>query len=218
MAKPFSAYLRNARFICANVESVSPTHLTLTPLSSSEPPKKFAKTENSENSEDSENGKKSEVLENPETLKFDYLCVCLGTHYPFFKPSARSLAERTEEVTAFTQRVRDAQHVLVVGGRAVGVEFLGSLVERYGEKKVTIVHSRNSLMDIWPSGAQNKLNAFLATKPNVTVVSYFVSLHPPIPSLSSLPPPFPLSSPLPSPFSLLLPPPLFSPFPFPLPL
>lgn len=105
-----------------------------------------------------------------EQIPYDYLVIALGTRYPFFKAEVPTLAARTEEVVNHSQRVRNANHVLVVGGRSVGLEITGEILEAFPDKRVTIVDSGDTLMSVWPKGAVAKLNKFVARHKNLTVV------------------------------------------------
>lgn len=48
----------------------------------------------------------------------------------------------------YQQGVRKAQSIVIVGGGAVGVQMATDLGELHPEKKVTLVHSRDRLMQI----------------------------------------------------------------------
>lgn len=99
-----------------------------------------------------------------EFLPYDYLIICTGTRYQHFKADAATLHERTNQVNTLAQQIENANHILVVGGRSVGVEIVGEIVEKYPAKQVTIVHPAASLMDEWPQGGMKKLNKFIHGK------------------------------------------------------
>lgn len=81
------------------------------------------------------------------------------------------MLDRSNEIENFIDKVKKSQHVLIVGGRGVGVEIAAEIAEHFPNKKITLVHSRKNLMDIWPSGAIELLNSFMQ-KNNVNVVSF----------------------------------------------
>eukprot|EP00026_Physarum_polycephalum_P009792 Phypoly_transcript_09928.p1 GENE.Phypoly_transcript_09928~~Phypoly_transcript_09928.p1 ORF type:complete len:366 (-),score=65.46 Phypoly_transcript_09928:121-1218(-) len=101
-----------------------------------------------------------------EFIPYDYLVICTGTRYQHFKAEVSTLHERTNQVSAFSQQVQNANHILVVGGRSVGAEIVGEILEQYPAKQITIVHPAESLMDGWPKSGIAKLNKFMKGKGN----------------------------------------------------
>ncbi len=111
---PYTTYLTSTHFIAAEIVSVQPNYV--------------------------------DILRNGafEAIPYDFLVVALGTkyrnillfiivhltqlRYPLFKAEAPTLTARADELISFAQQVRTASHVLVVGGREVGVEFLGEVM------------------------------------------------------------------------------------------
>jgi NADH dehydrogenase FAD-containing subunit len=95
------------------------------------------------------NANNVEVTQNGEEklIPYDYLVVALGTKYPnqifslsnnnciffenqmyqYFKAEAQTLPQRGDELLEFSQRLRAANRVLVIGGRTVGTEFIGEV-------------------------------------------------------------------------------------------
>jgi NADH dehydrogenase FAD-containing subunit len=49
----------------------------------------------------------------------------------------------------YQQGIKNAKSIVIVGGGAVGVQMATDLGEVYPEKKVTLVHSRDRLMQLY---------------------------------------------------------------------
>lgn len=92
------------------------------------------------------------------------------TRYPFFKAEAVTKDARFAEITGIAQQIQAANHVLVVGGRSVGVEFVGEIINTWPNKEVTIVHPMDNLMDMWPKSGIKRLNKYLGERKNVHIV------------------------------------------------
>jgi Pyridine nucleotide-disulphide oxidoreductase len=157
MTRKFTTYFKHAKFICGEVQTVSPSVVDI-----------IVPSPDSSDSPDSPDSPHSPPIH---SIPYDYLVVCLGTHYPLFKPDLPTISERVHEVHSFAQRIRDAQHVLVVGGRGVGVELVGSIIDEYPDKKVTVVHPGKALMDLWPESGIQRLRNYISSKPSIEVVS-----------------------------------------------
>ncbi|RGP63902.1 hypothetical protein FSPOR_8229 [Fusarium sporotrichioides] len=81
------------------------------------------------------------------SLPFEYLIIATGAAQP---PPARLLAKNKndgiEEFRGFQQRISKAGKVAVVGGGAVGIELVTEIREKYPDKQVTLIHSREQLL------------------------------------------------------------------------
>ncbi|KAH7183587.1 uncharacterized protein B0J16DRAFT_290217 [Fusarium flagelliforme] len=81
------------------------------------------------------------------SLPYDYLIIATGAAQP--PPGrlfARTKEDGIEELKGFQQRIGKADRVAVIGGGAVGVELVTEIREKYPEKKVTLIHSRQHLL------------------------------------------------------------------------
>ncbi|KZT30134.1 FAD/NAD(P)-binding domain-containing protein [Neolentinus lepideus HHB14362 ss-1] len=76
------------------------------------------------------------------SLDYDYLVVATGTYMP---PIAGK-KEGIEGMKVRQEAVRKAQRVVVVGGGAVGVQTATDIKDIYPAKSVTLIHSRDRLM------------------------------------------------------------------------
>ncbi|KAF4964254.1 hypothetical protein FSARC_7808 [Fusarium sarcochroum] len=81
------------------------------------------------------------------SLAYDYLIIATGAAQP---PPARLFArtkiDGIEELQGFQQRIVKADQIAVIGGGAVGVELATEIKEKYPDKKVTLIHSRDQLL------------------------------------------------------------------------
>ncbi|KAG0270197.1 Apoptosis-inducing factor 2 [Linnemannia exigua] len=88
------------------------------------------------------------VLASGQTVAFDYLALCTGSDNP---APAKFLADSSKESIAITNKAREdlkkSKSVVVVGGGACGVELAGEIKNAFPDKKVTLIHSSQTLVD-----------------------------------------------------------------------
>jgi NADH dehydrogenase FAD-containing subunit len=81
-------------------------------------------------------------------IKFDYLVVSSGSTYNSpFKEQRVVTATRAAHLRENYEKLCRAKRVLIVGGGLVGVELAGEICDRYPEKEIVIVHSKDRLID-----------------------------------------------------------------------
>ncbi|KAF4949227.1 hypothetical protein FSARC_13533 [Fusarium sarcochroum] len=83
-------------------------------------------------------------------IPFDYAVVTTGTRLQ--SPSNMQHDDKKPSVDYFKtyqQSVKNAKSIVIVGGGAVGVQMATDLGEVYPDKKVTLVHSRDRLMQLY---------------------------------------------------------------------
>ncbi|MEK6891211.1 MAG: FAD-dependent oxidoreductase [Nanoarchaeota archaeon] len=81
-------------------------------------------------------------------LKFDYLIIALGSSYNTpFKEKEVVVATRGEHLRNHYKKLSKAKHITIVGGGIVGVELAGEISDFYKDKKITLVHKHDSLME-----------------------------------------------------------------------
>ncbi|TFK56637.1 FAD/NAD-P-binding domain-containing protein [Heliocybe sulcata] len=103
-----------------------------------------------ENSKEGNGGRV--VLEDGDSVQWDTLILASGSVWegPLALPSERE--QYHAHVRSWRQKFIDAKHVVLAGGGSVGIEFAGELKDVYPNKKVTIVHSDQDLLNgIYPS-------------------------------------------------------------------
>jgi NADH dehydrogenase FAD-containing subunit len=103
------------------------------------------------------------------TLNYDYLVITTGSSYSLFKSGLATQEERRKEIEEVSKSIEKAKSILVVGGRSVGIEVIGEIVDRYPSKKITLVHSKERLMDEQAPRAHQMTMNFM-NKHNVQVI------------------------------------------------
>lgn len=93
--------------------------------------------------------------EGKDTLEFDYLAIATGTQLrsPWSLPSEQTDAataknEAVQTLRSYQDAVKQAEHIVIIGGGAVGVQVACDIGELYpNSKNVTLLHSRQHLMN-----------------------------------------------------------------------
>ncbi|MBI2102251.1 FAD-dependent oxidoreductase [Candidatus Woesearchaeota archaeon] len=112
----------------------------------------------------------AEVIADQKHYPFDYLVIASGSHYTTpIKEENIAIAARGKELREYAQKLEDAKKILIVGGGVVGVELAAEIIERYPNKKVTVAHAQNTLLERTPRRAQTYAEAFLR-KRNVQIL------------------------------------------------
>lgn len=79
---------------------------------------------------------------------YDYLVIASGSSYnPPIKEKCIVIATRAEHLREHHDRLHKANSVLIIGGGLVGVELTAEIVEHYPNKKVTIIHAGEKLIE-----------------------------------------------------------------------
>lgn len=100
------------------------------------------------------------LLDNGDTVEFDKVVIASGSRYPSL-PLAKSLEAtellvREEELKSQNNKLRSADHVLIIGGGVVGVELAGEVAYAMPKAKVTLTHNTSTLLDGFKEKAQKK--------------------------------------------------------------
>ncbi|KZL74465.1 FAD/NAD-binding protein [Colletotrichum tofieldiae] len=85
-----------------------------------------------------------------EEIPYSYMVIATGSGVGMSLPSrvgSTSKAEGVQLLQSFQQRIRAATNLVVVGGGAAGVELATDAKDQYPEKNVTLVHSRDAVMN-----------------------------------------------------------------------
>ncbi|KAK3388018.1 hypothetical protein B0H63DRAFT_413341 [Podospora didyma] len=102
-------------------------------------------------------GKDSVTLRNGERIQYAYLLIATGSTVRDGLPSR--VGDENKEVgvellRGVQQRIKKAEHIVVAGGGAAGVELATDAKNLYPEKSVTLVHSRQAVMHRFGPGLQ----------------------------------------------------------------
>lgn len=91
------------------------------------------------------------ILENGASIDFDILVIASGSSYqsfPIGKPNEQfSLSERNLFFISENEKLKSARNVIVIGGGPVGVELVGEIASKYTDKKVTLVHGTERILE-----------------------------------------------------------------------
>lgn len=88
------------------------------------------------------------VLEDGSHIDYEYLVVATGSHARY--PSKLVAVDKVDAVQYFLsqqERIKQAQNIIIVGGGAAGMEIASDTKSKYPEKSVTLVHSRDRLLN-----------------------------------------------------------------------
>tara|TARA_Y100000310_G_scaffold70474_1_gene66159 strand:+ start:18776 stop:19813 length:1038 start_codon:yes stop_codon:yes gene_type:complete len=99
---------------------------------------------------------KKEVITPKHTVSYDYLVICTGSDYNSpIKEKDMVIAARAKELVSYANKLKKAKSVLIIGGGLVGVELAAEIIEKYPDKKITIIHGSKELIERNPEKARN---------------------------------------------------------------
>ena len=92
------------------------------------------------------------VLENGNSVAYDYAVIATGSYYrtlPILKPStAVTLQDRERQFDGELTKITEAQSILIIGGGTVGVELAGEIAYKFPNKNIRLVHGTERLLDM----------------------------------------------------------------------
>jgi apoptosis-inducing factor 2 len=89
-----------------------------------------------------------EVIVNEEKIRYDYLIIASGSSYEApFKEQNIVRAFRAKHLRDSYEKLKKAEEVLIIGGGIVGIELAGEILYKYKNKKITLVHSKECLIE-----------------------------------------------------------------------
>lgn len=94
-----------------------------------------------------------------EQYSYDYLIISTGVEYPIRLDNKENIYTWADR-ESLSDRVKLADSLLIIGGGLIGVELAGELVTK-SQKKVTIVHPRDRLLERNPDKACRYARKFL---------------------------------------------------------
>lgn len=98
-------------------------------------------------------------LQNGEEIPYEYLIIATGSEVQEGLPSRVNHPEKAEGIDRLREiqaGIKKAKSVVIVGGGAAGVEVATDAKDLYPEKNVTIVHSRDALMNRFGKSLQDE--------------------------------------------------------------
>ncbi len=101
--------------------------------------------------------------EQVQSLSYDYLVLCVGSSYPSCikaEWNESTVAKRHNTLVEMKTQIENAKSILILGGNSVGMEYIGEIFDimkqqKGSEKKITLVHSSDRLLDKGPIAASN---------------------------------------------------------------
>lgn len=88
------------------------------------------------------------VIIGTKKLPYDYLIISSGSTYGLpIKDQRVVMAARATNLRTHAKKLEQAKKVLIIGGGIVGVELAAEINNNYPNKKITLIHSRNNLMN-----------------------------------------------------------------------
>ncbi|KAG8721680.1 hypothetical protein FRC08_011089 [Ceratobasidium sp. 394] len=87
------------------------------------------------------------ITESGESIPYEHLVLATGSSWNSALDLPNSRAGAIEHFRSFRKRLAAAEHVLIIGGGAVGIEYAGELRHFAPEKKVTLIHAQKELMN-----------------------------------------------------------------------
>ncbi|ORY90497.1 hypothetical protein BCR43DRAFT_447193 [Syncephalastrum racemosum] len=114
----------------------------------------------------------SSPFEGSTELAFEYLVLATGTRYPApSRVQSLDLAGGQAELAKLRQNIREAKRIVVVGAGPVGIELVGEIVENYPEKRVTVIHNNQHILDdTFPVASRTKFTNRMIQKNKVDVL------------------------------------------------
>jgi len=100
--------------------------------------------------------KKVSLLEGLGDLEYTHLVLAVGNTGSPPSMSKEVTAEGLKiEMDQFGENIEKASKIVIVGGGPVGIEMAGEILDRYKDKKITLVHSREQFLDLGDKFSNN---------------------------------------------------------------
>ncbi|KAG8742128.1 hypothetical protein FRC10_001998 [Ceratobasidium sp. 414] len=87
------------------------------------------------------------ITESGESIPYEHLVLATGSSWNSALDLPNSNVDAVEHFRSFRKRLAAAEHVLIIGGGSVGIEYAGELRHFAPEKKVTLIHAQKELMN-----------------------------------------------------------------------
>lgn len=105
------------------------------------------------------------VFVNKKKIYYDYLIIASGSNYVSpIKEENTVLPQRAEHLKDASDKLSKAKKVLIIGGGLVGVELAAEIASHYTDKKITLIHSHEKLMERNKEKTSNYAEKFLKKK------------------------------------------------------
>jgi apoptosis-inducing factor 2 len=97
-------------------------------------------------------------------VQYNYLVYALGAKLPGFLSAVvdSDKGSSTNWMKSLQKKIIKAKKVVVVGGGALGIQFASDIKERFPEKGVTLIHSRDRFLPLYDPEMHDKIHEKLA--------------------------------------------------------
>lgn len=87
------------------------------------------------------------VFFNGKKKNYDYLIITSGSSYKApFKRENIILPNRGEELVRLSKKLKNSDNISIIGGGLVGIELAGEIIEKYPNKKITLIQKNPNLI------------------------------------------------------------------------
>ncbi|MEK6876928.1 MAG: FAD-dependent oxidoreductase, partial [Nanoarchaeota archaeon] len=91
---------------------------------------------------------KKDVTTSGRKFPYDYLVICSGSEYNLpMKSKSTVTAARADILAKYSKKLEESNSVLIIGGGLVGVELAAEIIEKYPDKRITIAHDNEFLIE-----------------------------------------------------------------------
>lgn len=99
-------------------------------------------------------------------FEFDNLVISLGVKYPIYLEDKDDVYTVTsaDEALEMSNKISEAEDIIVIGGGLIGTEASGELITDFPDKKITLVHSKDKLVERNHPSASEYARKFLEKK------------------------------------------------------
>jgi len=119
-------------------------------------------------------------LASGECLQYRALVLATGSIWPGPINLPDGETDFRRFVSQWREKFKAAEDIVIVGGGAVGIELSGEIRDEYPEKKITIVHAQENLLnDAYPARYRNHVKAGTAARKVDLLLGEFVEKFPP---------------------------------------
>jgi NAD(P)H-nitrite reductase large subunit len=124
------------------------------------------------------------ILASGQKINYSYLIVATGSSQPLpVNVLSTDRAAACHELQEVQQAIISSRKIAIVGGGAVGVELASDIKDFYPDKEVTLIHSRNSLLNNFGTRLQEYALTALRDELSVRVL---LNERPPMPAGSNM--------------------------------
>ncbi|MEK6915102.1 MAG: FAD-dependent oxidoreductase [Nanoarchaeota archaeon] len=108
---------------------------------------------------------KTVLLNNGKEINYDYLVIASGSNYNSpIKEEDIFFATRVKHLLEAQEKINKSKRISIVGGGIVGVELVAELATHYNDKKISLIHSGDKLLERNSTKTQDYATNFLKNR------------------------------------------------------